>query len=95
MRKAHADADTHRAEGEGARQSRERGAGRGGGVLNGRPRADGPRAPAHSFFHSGSPTPKPGRDVSQRGTNELQDLSITSPEPSLIGWPSRRGGLLL
>lgn len=31
----------------------------------------------------------------QSGANELPGLGITSPEPAAIGWPSRRGGLLL
>lgn len=44
---------------------------------------------------SGSPSRRPGPDVGQTGANELQGLSITSPEPAAIGWPSRRGGLLL
>lgn len=70
---------------------RPRGAGARG--LTGRPSRLGPRAPR--ALSSRSPSRSPGRDVGHIGANELEDLSITSPEPAAIGWPSRRGGLLL
>lgn len=81
MRKA--DADTPRAEAEGGRES---GAQAAEGLIE-RTRTETETVPE-------LPAPFSPQCVShpERGANELQELSITSPEPAAIGWPSRRAG---
>lgn len=77
MRKA--DADTPRAEGEGGRESGAQAA----ESLIERTRTETetvPELPA-PFSPQCVSHPQP-----ERGANELQELSITSPEPAAIGW---------
>lgn len=45
--------------------------------------------------HPAARAPAPPLPPAARPANELRDLGITSPRPAAIGWPSRRGGLLL
>lgn len=79
MRKA--DADTFRAEAEGGRERGEQAA----DGLIGRPKQRRAQSSLRPFLPSASLTRSPGGDVSQKGANELQQLSLTSPAPAAIG----------